>query len=80
MKKYIRENWDGWPLHSIIAAAFMYGAYTYPMETMLTVNTVWWPDREATQHGGYANIWTLHRILEWALPVLVGFVLYAVLR
>lgn len=79
IKTYIKENWDGWPLHSLVAAVFMYGAYFWPMETMLVANTIWWPDREATQHGGYKDIWTLHVILEWALPVLVGVVLYFIL-
>ena len=80
LKEYIKENWDGWPLHSIIALAFMLCGMKWPMETLLVANTIWWPDREATQHEGYRNIWTLHRILEWALPVAVGVGVYAFVR
>ena len=76
LQHYAQENWDGWPLHSLIAGAFMVGAMFSPMETMLIANTIWWPDREATQHEGYANIWSFHRILEWGSPLVVGFVIY----
>jgi len=78
MIEYLKKNWDGWPLHSIIAGAIMWSGYHYPAETLLAANTIFWPDREATQHDGYANIWTFHRILEWGCPVLVGFVAYGV--
>lgn len=77
---YIKENWDGWPLHSAVAGGFMIAGYYYPMEALLVANTVWWPDREATQHNGYKNIWTFHRIMEWGCPLLVGFGLYYYMR
>ncbi len=73
---YAQNNWDGWPLHSLIAAAFLFSGMYYPMETLLVANTIWWIDREATQHEGYKNIWTFHRILEWGLPMMVGFTIY----
>lgn len=76
MKNYIKENIDGWPLHTAIAIGFLVAGYYRPMETLLVANTIWWPDREATQHGGYRNIWTLHRIMEWGLPMVAGFVTY----
>lgn len=80
MKEYIKENWDGWPLHSLIAVVFIYSLYYYPLETGLVANTALWPDREAAQHDGYANIWTLHRIMEWGCPVVVGFIAYYFLK
>lgn len=80
IKEYIKENWDGWPLHSLIAGAFMWGGFYYPQETLLVANTIWWPDREATQHDGWGDIWTFHRIMEWGCPVLVGFIIYGVLK
>ena len=79
LKEYIEKNWDGWPLHTIIAAAFLVAGSYYPLEALLVANTVWWPDREATQHDGYANIWTFHRIMEWACPVATGFIIYGVM-
>ena len=79
MKKYIVENWDGWPLHSLIAGLALWLASHYSMEVMLLLNTVFWFDREAKQHDGYANVWTFHRIMEWGCPMVVGLVTYVVL-
>ena len=73
---YVKENIDGWPLHTAIAVGFLVAGTRWPMETLLVANTIWWPDREATQHEGYANIWTFHRIMEWGLPVVAGFITY----
>ena len=55
LQHYAQENWDGWPLHSLIAGAFMVGAMFSPMETMLIANTIWWPDREARQKAAARN-------------------------
>lgn len=77
IKNYLKANWDGWPLHSLITGFVFWCIVTFdPVTVLLIINTIFWPDREATQHGGYANIWTLHRILEWGCPVLVGFAAY----
>lgn len=76
MKNYLSENWDGWPLHIAVTVVIFLCAYYYPGETLLVINTIFWPDREATQHEGYANIWTPHRILEWGAPVIVGVACY----
>jgi len=77
IKQYIKENWDGWPLHGALAALFFWAIVTFdPPTVLLILNTIFWPDREATQHKGYANIWTMHRIGEWGVPLLVGFIAY----
>lgn len=70
---YWKENWDGWPLHSLIAFVLMLPAVSnsYPL-VMFLLNVIFWPSREAWQHGGYANIWTPHRILEWGAPIIVS--------
>ena len=77
--EYWKENWDGWPLHTAAAVAGMVAGFYHPMETLLAVNTWYWPSREATQHDGWRNIWTLHRVLEWGCPVVAGIVMYVVL-
>ena len=77
LREYVVENWDGWPLHTAIAAAFLFAGARWPMETLLVANTIWWPDREAAQHEGYRNIWTFHRIMEWGCPILMGALAYA---
>lgn len=80
MKKYLIENWDGWPLHSLLAGLFFWAmASLDPFTVLLVLNTVFWPNREADQHKGYWNIWTFHRVMEWGCPVLVGFVCWALL-
>lgn len=73
---YIKENWDGWPTHTAVALLVFWLFFYWPAETLLAVNTIFWPDREATQHEGYKNIWTPHRILEWGAPVLMGIACY----
>lgn len=77
---YWKENWDGWPLHGLIAGVLMLPVVSnsYPV-VMLLMNIVFWPMREAWQHGGIRNIWTPHRIIEWAVPILVAFVMFVVL-
>lgn len=81
MKEYIKENWDGWPLHSLIAGLLMWPAFSnsYPL-LMLIINILFWPSREAWQHHGYRNIWTPHRILEWGAPILTATILYFLLK
>ena len=77
MRQYIKDNWDGWPLHGALALAFMWAIGTFdPPTVLLALNTVFWPNREADQHEGWQNIWTLHRVIEWGVPILVGFVSY----
>jgi len=77
MKQYIRENWDGWPLHGLLALLFMWAIGRFdPPTVLLILNTVFWIDREATQHDGYKNVWTLHRMIEWGVPMLTGFAAY----
>jgi hypothetical protein len=79
MKEYWKDNWDGWPLHSLLAGLFIWVGYHYPMEVLLGANIGFWPAREAAQHDGWGNIWTAHRIIEWGCPVVVGFVVYGVM-
>ena len=75
--EYIKENWDGWPLHGALAALFFWAIGRFdPPTVLLILNTVFWIDREATQHDGYRNVWTLHRIIEWATPTAVGLICY----
>lgn len=77
MKNYITANWDGWPLHGLIATFLSWCIITLdPATVFLCINSVFWIDREATQHDGYANVWTLHRILEWGVPTLMGIICY----
>jgi hypothetical protein len=77
MKEYLSENWDGWPLHTAIALFIFWCHRTFdPATVLLIINTIFWPDREATQHHGYANIWTPHRIMDWGSPVLMGIGCY----
>lgn len=77
MSKYLTENWDGWPLHSLIAGLLMWPAISnsYPL-VMLGINIVFWPLREAWQHDGLHNIWTPHRAMEWGAPILTAFICY----
>lgn len=77
MKQYLSENWDGWPLHAAIATLLSWCIITFdPATVFLITNSVFWIDREATQHKGYANVWTPHRILEWGAPLLMGIACY----
>lgn len=70
---YWKENWDGWPLHSVIAFLTMLPAISNNyMEVMFIMNAVFWPTREAWQHDGFINIFTPHRIMEWGAPILVA--------
>lgn len=87
MIKYIRENWDGWPLHSAIAVVSMLPWVTnllniYP-GAILGANYFFWPLREMWQHDdkkgirvGFWGIWTPHRILEWACPMAAASISY----
>lgn len=74
---YLRENWDGWPLHCLIAGLLMWPAITnsYPA-VMFALNAVFWPCREARQHGGFKNIWTWHRFIEGFSPIPVCGVIW----
>lgn len=80
MLRYLRDNWDGWPLHGLVAAGLFYAFDWYGAGNLyLALNTAFWPNREADQHrlhGGWKAIWTLHRVIEWAVPVAVGAVLW----
>jgi len=89
LKEYLKDNWDGWPLHLVLAVSFFLCAKIFdPATVLLILNTIFWPDREATQHydkktegnlgrlSGYKNIWTFHRIMEWGAPILGGFAAY----
>lgn len=73
MTEYWKKNWDGWPLHSLIAFLSMLPFITnsYPL-VMFIMNVIFWPSREAWQHNGYKNIWTLHRIIEWGAPIVAS--------
>lgn len=79
MIDYIKRNWDGWPLHSLIAGVLMLPVVSnsYPI-VMLLMNIVFWPLREAWQHHGIKGIWSLHRIIEWASPIAVAFIVFGV--
>lgn len=81
MIEYFKKNWDGWPLHGLIAGVLMLPVVSnsYPI-VMLLINIVFWPLREAYQHGGLHKIWTMHRIIEWAVPILVALIMFGVLR
>lgn len=86
-KEYIRENWDGWPLHSVIAAVSMMPWFSNLLNiyagAMLGANIFFWPLREMWQHDdklgvriGFWKIWTLHRMIEWGAPIVVALVMY----
>lgn len=81
-KEYVLKNWDGWPLHSLIAGLLMWPVISnsYPL-LMLIMNIVFWPCREMWQHDdelgirrGFWKIWTPHRIMEWAAPIVVAVI------
>ena len=89
-KEYVIKNWDGWPLHSLIAGLLMWPVISnsFPL-IMLLINIVLWPCREIWQHrdeeeksflkafkSGFKNIWTWHRFFEWAAPVKVAIISY----
>jgi hypothetical protein len=75
MTAYLATHWDGWILHSIIAALLMHPIITnsYP-KLMFGMHVVFWPMREAWQHEGLQNILTPHRILEATAPIAAAFV------
>ena len=82
MTAYLLTHWDGWILHSLIAAALMHPFITnsYPW-LMFGMHVVFWPLREAWQHAdglgllhGLQNIWTLHRFIEWSAPIAASFI------
>jgi len=77
VKSYLVANWDGWPLHCLIAGLLMWPAISnsYPA-VMFAINAVFWPAREAWQHDGYGDIWTPHRIMEWLSPIVVAGVIW----
>lgn len=78
---YLRENWDGWPLHCLIAVILMHPIITnsYP-KLMFTMHVIFWPMREAWQHGGLDNIWTAHRLTEALAPVLAAGIMLCILE
>lgn len=75
MTEYLISNWDGWPLHVLIAAVL-----THPFITnndarlMFAMHLIFWPMREAWQHDGIVNIWEMHQIIEWGAPIIASFV------
>lgn len=79
MSAYLIEHWDGWPLHVLIAALLMHPIITnsYP-KLIFAMHVVFWPAREMWQHQGFANIWTLHRIIEWAAPIIAAFIMLCI--
>lgn len=70
-KTYVMENWDGWPLHTLIACLLMWPiiSNSYPL-LMFFLNVIFWPMREAWQHGGIHKIWKVHIIIEWCAPII----------
>lgn len=82
MIDYLVSNWDGWPLHVAIVLVLMhpYVTNSYPW-LMFAMHCVFWPMREAWQHGGIDQIWELHQVIEWGAPVLAaGLMLVICLR
>lgn len=82
MMEYLADHWDGWMLHSLIAALIMHPRITnsYPW-LMFSMHCVFWPMREAWQHDesisvweGLMSIWTPHRMMEWGAPITAAFV------
>lgn len=80
MTEYIMSNWDGWPLHVLVAVLLMHPRITnvYP-QFMFTMHLIFWPLREVWQHEGLENIWeglqniwTMHRMIEWGAPVIAA--------
>lgn len=78
MSDYWKKNWDGWPLHCLIAGVLMLPAVSnsYPW-VMFTITAVFWPMREHWQHKG--NIWTWHRFIEGFAPVLTAGIVWGIL-
>lgn len=83
MTAYLLTHWDGWILHSLIAALLMHPRITnsYPW-LMFGMHCVFWPAREMWQHDesvsvwhGFISIWTTHRIIEWAAPIAAAFIM-----
>lgn len=86
LKEYIRKNWDGWPLHCLIAIAVMlpFISNSYPAVTF-AMNVVFWPAREMWQHDrelgariGFKHIWTLHRMIEWGAPIVAAALVWGI--
>ena len=79
MTAYLLANWDGWMLHSLIAALLMHPFITnsYPW-LMFGMHAVFWPMREAWQHDGIQNIFTPHRLLEAGAPIIAAFIVLCI--
>ena len=81
MSAFLAKHGSGFLLHMAGAVAIMaLGRWAGWLEIALIVNTLLWPSREAWQHGGFKNIWTFHRLLEWVPAVAVGLIMYAALQ
>lgn len=83
---YFMENWDGWPLHVLIATLLMHPIITnsYPW-LMFGMHVVFWPLREAWQQqgsdtfiGGLHHMFYLHQMIEWGAPIIAAGIMLVI--